>query len=188
MSDEYLVKVTIRNNLILRRMKELGIQTQMELARLSGLSQIAVSTLIRMKKRPVHKINGQWLDVAFALSSALQAEPEELWTVPQRSMALDSNSREISMCEDAVMQLASGDLIERNLITSKLVAEALATLSPREQEIIHARFFDGETFKEIGDRQGVSTTRIRQLEKKAIRKLKHPSRTKELRQLLQQGY
>jgi RNA polymerase sigma factor (sigma-70 family) len=188
MSDEYLIKVTVRNNLILRQMKKLGIKTQTELAKRSGLTPFTVGTLIAMKKRPVHKINGQWLDAAFALSAALQAEPEELWTETQRGMALDSNTREVSMNEDAVMQLASGDQLEYNAIASKLVADALTTLKPREQDIIHRRFFDGETYEEIGNSQGVSRERIRQLELKALRKLKHPSRSTHLRQLIQGDY
>jgi len=183
--NEYLVKVTIRNNLILRQMKRLGIKSQMELARLAGLTPTTVGLLIGMKKRPLHALTGEWLDSAFALSAALHMEPEELWTEKQRDMALASNSREVSMSEDAVMQLASGDRLEYNVIASKLVADALKALSPREQDIIQARFFDGETFEEIGDRQGVGKERIRQLEAKALRKLKHPSRSGPLRQLIQ---
>jgi RNA polymerase sigma factor (sigma-70 family) len=183
--NEYLVKVTIRNNLIVRQMKKLGIKTQTELAKLSGLQPITVGKLIGLKRRPLHALTGEWLDTAFALSAALHVEPEELWTEKQRGMALDSNTREVSMSEDAVMQLASGDRLEHNVIASKLVADALTTLSPREQDIIHRRFFEGETLDEIGDRQGVSRGRIQQLEAKALRKLKHPSRSRPLRQLIQ---
>jgi RNA polymerase sigma factor (sigma-70 family) len=186
--NEYLVKVTIRNNLIVRQMKRLGIKSQSELARLAGLTPTAVGLLVGMKRRPLHALSGEWLDSAFALSAALHMEPEELWTEKQRGMALGSNSREVSMSEDAVMQLASGDRLEHNVIASKLVADALKALSPREQDIIQARFFDGETFEEIGDRQGVGKERIRQFEAKAIRKLKHPSRSGPLRQLIQGEY
>ena len=186
--NEYLVKVTIRNNLILRQMKRLGIKSQSELARLAGLTPTTVGLLISMKKRPLNKLTGEWLDSAFALSAALHMEPEELWTEKQRGMALGSNSREVSMSEDAVMQLASGDRLEHNVIASKLVADALKALSPREQDIIQARFFDGETFEEIGDRQGVGKERIRQLEARTLRKLKHPSRSGPLRQLIQGEY
>jgi RNA polymerase sigma factor (sigma-70 family) len=186
--NEYLVKVTIRNNLILRQMKKLGIKSQSELARLAGLTPTAVGLLVGMKRRPLHALSGEWLDSAFALSAALHMEPEELWTEKQRGMALDSNTREVSMSEDAVMQLASGDRLEHNVIASKLVADALTTLRPREQDIIRARFFDGDTLEEIGDRQGVSRGRIQQLEAKALRKLKHPSRSRPLRQLIQGDY
>ena len=183
--NEYLVKVTIRNNLILRQMKKLGIKTQTELAKRAGLQPTTVGLLIGMKKRPLNKLSGEWLDSAFALSAALHMEPEELWTEKQRGMALASNSREVSMSEDAVMQLASGDRLEHNVIASKLVADALTTLSPRERGIIQARFFDGDTLEEIGNQQGVTREVIRQVEARALRKLKHPSRSRPLRQLIQ---
>lgn len=186
--NEYLVKVTIRNNLILRQMKKLGIKTQTELAKLAGLPQTTVASLICMKRRPLGKISGQWIDAAFALSAALHVEPEELWTETQRGMALDRNTREVGMDEDAVMQLASGDRLEHDVIASKMVADALTALTPREQDIIHARFFDGDTLEEIANSQGTSRERIRQLECRAIRKLKHPSRSKHLRQLIQGDY
>ena len=186
--NEYLVKVTIRNNLILRQMKKLGIKTQTELAKLAGLPPATVGMLIGMKRRPLSKLSGEWLDTAFALSAALHVEPEDLWTEKQRGMALDSNTREVSMSEDAVMQLASGDRLERDVITSKLVADALTTLKPRERDVIQRRFFDGDTLEEIGNSQGVTREVIRQVEAKALRKLKHPSRAKPLRQLIQGDY
>ena len=168
---EYLVKVTVRNNLILRRMKELGIKTQDELGKLCGLAQPTVSALIGMRIRATNKITGEWSDSAYLLSAALRTEPEELWTDKQRGLALDRSSREVSMSEDAVMQLASGDRLEYNVIASKIVADALTTLKPREQDIIQRRFFDGETLEEIGDKLGVSRGRIQQLEATALRKL-----------------
>lgn len=182
--NEYLVKVTIRNNLILRQMKKLGIKTQTELAKRAGLPPTTVGNLIGMKRRPLHALSGEWLDTAFALSAALHMEPEELWTEKQRGMALDSNSREVSMSEDAVMQLASGDKLEHNVIASKLVADALTTLKPRERDVIQARFFDGDTLEEIGNQQGVTREVIRQVEARALRKLKHPSRSRPLRRLI----
>lgn len=183
--SEYLVKVTIRNNLILRRMKQLGIKSQSELAKRSGLPNTTVSELIRMKRRPVHVISGEWLDVAFALSSALQTEPEELWTQTQRGMALESNSREVDMSEEAVMQLASGDDLERRVLSSKVLNEAMEVLTPREQDILHRRFFKEETLREIGDDYGISADRINQIEHKALRKLKHPSRSRVLRSFIE---
>ena len=62
------------------------------------------------------------------------------------------------------------------------VRRALATLTPREQTVIRARFgMDGEdprTLREIGDEFGVQQERIRQIEAKALRKLRHPSRVR----------
>jgi DNA-directed RNA polymerase sigma subunit (sigma70/sigma32) len=190
MADEYAVKVTVRNNLILRRMKKLGIKSQAELAKLAGVSVHTVNILIGMKKRPMDGKNGEWTDAAFSMSSALQTEPEELWTEKQRGMALGRNSREVSMSEDAVAQLASGNGTEQmvqKVLTSERVAKTLQILTPRQQDIIHRRFFEGETLEEVAIQHGVQRERIRQIEAKALRKLKHPSNAKLLKDLNEEG-
>jgi len=178
MADEYAVKVTVRNNLILRRMRQLGIKSQTELAKLSGMSPGLVGTLIGLKKRPVNQITGRWLDCAFALSAALRLEPEELWTEKQRGMALMHNSREVSMSEDAVAQLASGQSTEQmvqKVLTSEKLHKTLQLLNPRQQEVIQRRFFGGDTVEDIAKDFGVSVSRIGQIEAGALRKLKDPS-------------
>ncbi|HEY5933729.1 MAG TPA: RNA polymerase sigma factor RpoD, partial [Kofleriaceae bacterium] len=61
----------------------------------------------------------------------------------------------------------------------------LATLSPREERVLRMRFGIGEpidyTLEEVGQRLAVTRERIRQIEAKAIRKLRHPARRKHLR-------
>jgi RNA polymerase sigma factor (sigma-70 family) len=146
--------------------------------------------LIGLKKRPVSSITGEWLDSAFALSSALQTEPEELWTEKQRGMALGRNSREVSMSEDAVAQLASGNGTEQmvqKVLTSKEVAKTLEVLTPRQQDIINRRFFDGETLDEVAAHHGVHRERIRQIEAGALRKLKHPRNARLLKDIYEEG-
>ena len=58
--------------------------------------------------------------------------------------------------------------------------KALATLTPREERVLRKRFGIGlptdYTLEEIGEEFRVTTERIRQIEAKALRKLKHPSR------------
>ena len=190
MADEYSVKVTVRNNLILRRMKKLGIKSQAELAKLAGVSVHTVNILIGMKKRPMDGKNGEWTDAAFALSAALHMEPEELWTEKQRGMALGRNSREVSMSEDAIAQLASGNGTEQmvqKVLTSERVVKTLEVLTPRQQDIIHRRFFDGETLDEVAIHHGVHRERIRQIEAKALRKLKHPRNAHLLKDIYEEG-
>ena len=92
-----------------------------------------------------------------------------------------------------------GDLIEdRNTIAPidaaigsslrETIGEALASLSAREERVIRMRFGLGatseHTLEEVGNLFRVSRERIRQIEAKALRKLKHPSRSRTLRTYL----
>ena len=65
------------------------------------------------------------------------------------------------------------------------IAEVLETLTEREEKVIRLRFGleDGKsrTLEEVGQLFGVTRERIRQIEAKALRKLRHPSRSRKLK-------
>ncbi len=72
-----------------------------------------------------------------------------------------------------------------NIMLKKQMKEVLATLTPREERVIQLRFglIDGRchTLEEVGSEFGVTRERIRQIEAKAIRKLRHPNRSNKLK-------
>jgi RNA polymerase primary sigma factor len=75
-----------------------------------------------------------------------------------------------------------------NEILKEEINEVLSTLQPREQQVLELRFglIDGTcyTLEEVGKRFNVTRERIRQIEAKALRKLRHPSRAKKLRDFM----
>jgi RNA polymerase primary sigma factor len=78
-----------------------------------------------------------------------------------------------------------------NLNLQEQTAQVLKTLTPREEKIIKMRFGleDGSehTLEEVGQNFAVTRERIRQIEAKALRKLRHPSRSHRLRAFLENG-
>ena len=72
-----------------------------------------------------------------------------------------------------------------NLNLQEQTKKVLATLTPREEQVLRMRFGIGErsdhTLEEVGQKFSVTRERIRQIEAKALRKLRHPSRSKRLR-------
>ena len=85
--------------------------------------------------------------------------------------------------EDKNAVSPSESIINTNL--SEQMRRALATLTPREEKVLRMRFGIGEksdhTLEEVGQDFEVTRERIRQIEAKALRKLRHPSRSKRLR-------
>jgi RNA polymerase primary sigma factor len=117
---------------------------------------------------------------------------EEIYKLSQIPISLDSPVGDL---EDVQL----GDFIEdRNALAPVEVAarqmlkeqigEVLGTLTPREERIIQLRFGleDGRsrTLEEVGSEFKVTRERIRQIEAKALRKLRHPSRSRKLRDYL----
>ena len=80
-----------------------------------------------------------------------------------------------------------GEAASQTLLKEQL-ADVLKTLTPREEKVLRLRFGleDGRprTLEEVGKEFNVTRERIRQIEAKALRKLRHPSRSKKLRDFL----
>jgi RNA polymerase primary sigma factor len=76
--------------------------------------------------------------------------------------------------------------IQSNL--RETTTRVLASLTPREERVLRMRFGIGmntdHTLEEVGQQFSVTRERIRQIEAKALRKLKHPSRSRKLRSFL----
>jgi RNA polymerase primary sigma factor len=140
--------------------KDLGREpTPLEIAEHSGLGLDKVMMIIQLSSRPI------------SLEAPIGSEE-------QRFGDFIADEEAVSPLEDVSKQ----ELTE-------ITGEVLGTLSRREETILKSRFgIDGrptETLKTIGERFSVSKERIRQIEKKAIRKLRHSSRGERLRTFLE---
>ncbi|NIS62128.1 MAG: sigma-70 family RNA polymerase sigma factor [Proteobacteria bacterium] len=98
----------------------------------------------------------------------------------------DDDGRLQDLIPNEDSELATENFIE-SLDLSKQAQRLLSTLTPREEKILRMRFGIGEktdyTLEEVGKQFGISRERVRQIEERALRKLRHPLKTRELRQL-----
>jgi len=89
--------------------------------------------------------------------------------------------------EDKRIMTPSDAVVNLNL--QEQTRKVLATLTPREEQVLRMRFGIGEksdhTLEEVGQKFTVTRERIRQIEAKALRKLRHPSRSKRLKSFLE---
>ncbi|MGD0154254.1 MAG: RNA polymerase sigma factor RpoD [Thermacetogeniaceae bacterium] len=97
----------------------------------------------------------------------------------------DSHLGDFIEDEDALAPAEAASFI----LLKEQLEEVLETLTPREKEVLRLRFGleDGRarTLEEVGQRFRVTRERIRQIEAKALRKLRHPSRSKKLKDYLE---
>jgi RNA polymerase primary sigma factor len=89
--------------------------------------------------------------------------------------------------EDKKFMLPSDAAINLNL--AEQTRKVLATLTPREEKVLRMRFGIGEkadhTLEEVGQDFAVTRERIRQIEAKALRKLRHPTRSRKLKHFIE---
>jgi RNA polymerase primary sigma factor len=169
----------------------------------------AILDKTRTIRLPVHflELRSQFFKAFYALLKELGREPtpveisEKTGLPMDKILAILEASREPISLETPVGDDDStlGDFLEnqesvspyeavKNQELSERVTNILATLSPREEKIIRLRFGIGEgaeyTLEEIGKRFNVSRERIRQIEKKALNRLRHSSRREKLKHFL----
>ncbi|MFC0352142.1 RNA polymerase sigma factor RpoD [Undibacterium danionis] len=132
---------------------------------------------------------------------ALIAEKMDLPEIKVREIlkiAKEPVSLDVPIGDDGDSQL--GDFIEDNITLSPMAAamqasvqgklkEILDALSPREAKVLRMRFglemASDHTLEEVGNQFDVTRERIRQIEAKAMKKLRHPSRLEQLKSLLE---
>lgn len=171
----------------------------------------AVADQARTIRLPVHMVDSvnrvtrtsRRLLVEFGREPSLQEIGEELGLPPDRVAAIlraaqEAISLETPVGEDDETRIA--DFIEdRNTpatveaamfgVLKDQLGEVLSSLAPRERRVLELRYglLDGRarTLEEVGREFRVTRERIRQIEAKAIRKLRHPSRSKKLKDYVQ---
>jgi RNA polymerase primary sigma factor len=99
----------------------------------------------------------------------------------------EEDSRLSDFIEDKAVVSPAEAVISMNL--SEQTRRVLSTLTPREEKVLRMRFGIGEksdhTLEEVGQDFEVTRERIRQIEAKALRKLRHPSRSKRLKSFME---
>ena len=179
---DYRITVKVRNNRLLKAIEDAGGSPGNKWCEANGLGYARVNSLINMTSSPL-TAEGDLFPDAARLCEILGKLPEDLWSNEQL-YPLERNFSEMEMDHAQVVAMLPAEQqfylpdfsgIEQAQ-TKALVTQALSTLTSREQEVIGMRFEDDLTYEECARRLDVTRERIRQIEAKAMRKLRHPSR------------
>ena len=198
--DEYNVKVTVRNNLILKAIKDFGYTNLNNFAKASGIGVTGLYSLVNLMEPPVG-VKGEFIKSAKDLMEVLGVCPSELWTDEQLTLRLDSNRSERVMSKEALqitLQSSARSLIGLDYPEQEMVEEDMArvtkdkldSLPPRQRKVLQLRFgFDGtpaHTLEEIAKIFGVTKETIRMIEARALRLMRHPTRSDDLKQFIEE--
>lgn len=192
--EEYRIDLKVRNNLILTKIEELGFSTPRSFCKIYDICYISLLKLINMKNPPLIP-NGKYRKIVYTLCDILGCIPEELFSAKQMEVALETNKRTLQVKEAEMLFMInqSETLLLEEIIDNdnmkKTLEEKLFTLTSREKKVLELRFGlnneDENTLKEVGEKFGVDKERIRQIESKSLRKLRHPDRSDSLRSYIE---
>ena len=194
MSEEYRVEIKVKNNNIIKKIEDAGYKTINEICRLNpdiskDISKIG--ELVNFRISPL-SANGDFRPVVYRLADTLNCSPEDLFSDIQLTTAIATNKRTFQVNE-AEMQFMLASNPDQKLLEDivaekerdKAVLEMVETLTPREQKVLNLRFglngCEEHTLEECSTIFDVNRERVRQIEAKALRKLRHSSRSDTVR-------
>ncbi len=153
-----------------------------------------INKLLRVSRRLVQEYGREPTSEEIGRDMELSAERvREILKISQVPVSLETpiGEEEDSHLGDFIEDknaMAPAEAASYQLLRDQ-VEDVLDTLSPRERRVLQLRFGleDGRsrTLEEVGREFGVTRERIRQIEAKALRKLRHPTRSKKLRDFLE---
>lgn len=189
------------NRILLARLNEAGIENITDLRyrieRDKGRIESTVLSMLCEGRVPARRENGKWSAAALQIADLLAYEPNELFDEPhqwgKRAAAAIAREGMAIMTADETMRRemnADAESPERSLIELEISAaihQAIASLTPREERVVRLFYGIGinhdHSLEEVAEQFSVTRERIRQILEKALRKLKHQSRSSHLRHL-----
>lgn len=181
MNKEYELRLKIMNGLLLELMKLKGLKTAADLSNACGVNQVQVGKMLNLKTSAYNKY-GEIRPAVALVADYFAVIPEMIF--PEDNIYNPMTSNEIIKHADKndLLRLSGGESLSPEFLLEREQSEKLcsidsitSSLSDREGLIIKMRFEDGSTYRHIGNAIGVSLERVRQIEFRAIRKMRKDS-------------
>ena len=197
---DYLLQIKIKNGPMMAIMRANNIETAAELSRSTGVTQTIVGKYLNLQSIPFD-IAGRWKETVVRIAEFLKVPPEMLFPEQHLTKALKRNTIEGEVTLEEMKELVSTAGI--NHISETIQKDSQdelhdrlergwESLHPRERKVLEWRFGINKvaeeektvkkkkkdstikTYAEVGEMFSVTGDRIRQIEAKALRKLRHP--------------
>ena len=181
--NDIRITITLKNNILVSKREELQL-TQMNMAKFCEVDMNIYAAFENLKAHP--NDSDRIYENALKLCETLEMElhevfPEGLTKIKVNKKMIRCSSEHLKALSYEPKQMLQ---IEHNDLKEKIDG-LLKTLSPRESQVLQDSFGlindDEQTLDEVGEILGVQGGRVRQIEAKALRKLRHPSRSNSLK-------
>jgi len=181
---DYRLEIKIKNNYLFSRMQEYGVKNASQLAKAIGSTPAGVGKYLNLTSPPYTK-KGELKEIPKKLCDLLYCDIEDLFPSEHLENPLEKN---IVITEKNKHELLPSRMLETDDPSVALIEQeavqgvnhaVVKVLNGREQKVIALRFGLGDeephSLDEVGQLLEVSRERIRQIEAKALRKLRKPS-------------
>ena len=173
MDKDFNIKVTVRNGRLLNAIRK-RYESVADLARQMGRSPTNINPLVTMTVKPISEKG--WTDLALDVAAMVGEDPEDLWPKYMREIKLKRATAEVSMDLESVKQIMADSSSEKSLSQISAIKKLSENLTSREERILQLRWIEDHTLEECGKIFGVSKERIRHIEAKVFRKMKHTAK------------
>jgi len=191
MTKDYLVEIKVKNNLLYKKIRDSGYASMVDFAKKNGIGYQTLINYLNLSRAPIDSRTGNWTKAFTLISDALRCMPGDICPPQHLNNVLKRNKAKLEAGAEEIAGYITGNADTANLALNHiiqrenddLIQEAIAKLTDREQDVIRRRYgFDGDlqTYDEIGKSYGVTKERIRQIEAKALRRMRGLSITKEI--------
>jgi len=187
---DYLLQIKIKNGPMMGIMRANNMDTAAELSRKTGVTQTIVGKYLNLQSIPFDTA-GRWKETVVRISEFLKVPPEMLFPEQHLTKALKDNVIEGEVSLEEMKELVSTAGVDQISETIQKDSQdelhdrlerGWESLHPRERRVLELRFGINQeaekdqthTYGEVGEGLGVTGDRIRQIEAKALRKLRHP--------------
>lgn len=181
MSD-YFATLRVQHGPLKAALEKSGMKSFAELARRSGVHYQNIIDMVNFRSSPRRKY-GQFKKTSLRISNALGVLPEHLFPVhldhPSKKNTVSTFVEHYQLAGQDVPMLGPAEAFDTSEAL-RLLQKEMDRLLPREKSVLEKRFFENKTHREIGSELGIGGQRVQQIEAKALRRLRHPSRVHNL--------
>jgi len=185
---DYEIQIAVKNAPLLNMMRENGYETAAELSRACGVSQNSIGGMLNLKN-PLYTKHGQVNATAQKIADFFKVLPDMLYPEGQHFEGLNKNKASVQVEAEqmfALTNMAETDpemLLEHDQMIAA-TNEMINGLTWRQQKVLKMRFVEEKTLEECSQELSVTRERIRQIEQKALRIMRHPTNSEQLRQFI----